>query len=140
MKEKDDRAFVYHLVKDVETGEILAAGMRYKDISDLVYEGSSRFLWRWLDHYYRYAVICGRTCKVIYCSVPPYHNWKRTDRLSCVTQEGKEHGLRGGLFGTDELFKAGEKLIRANSRQRFKELIKSYLKLFVRPWRKGEKA
>ena len=42
MKGTDKRVYVIHWTEDMATGEELAGGQRYKDVTGLAYEGSMR--------------------------------------------------------------------------------------------------
>ena len=76
MRRKDKRVYVVHWTEDIATGEELAGGQRYKDVTGLTYEGSLRVWLRRVDYYQREAVICGRQCRIIYAA------WKGK-RLKC---------------------------------------------------------
>lgn len=90
MRKNDKRVYVVHWTEDIATGEELAGGQRYKDVTGLTYEGSMRVWLRRVDFYHREAVICGRRCRIIYAAP----KGMRRKNLSYVTPQGRKYGLR----------------------------------------------
>lgn len=90
MRRKDKRVYVVHWTEDIATGEELAGGQRYKDVTGLTYEGSLRVWLRRVDCYQREAVICSRRCRIIYAAP----KGMRGKSISYVTSQGRKYGLR----------------------------------------------
>ena len=90
MERTEKRVYVIHWTEDIATGEELAGGQRYKDVTGLTYEGSMRVWLRRVDFYHREAVICGRRCRIIYAAPKGI----RGKSISYVTSQGRKYGLR----------------------------------------------
>lgn len=108
MERTEKRVYVIHWTEDIATGEELAGGLRYKDVTGLTYEGSVRTGLRRVDFYHREAVICGRQCRIIYAA------WKgkRGKSISYVTPQGRRYGLRAEYVRIPEQVGAFRKFLR----------------------------
>lgn len=109
MKGTDKRVYVIHWTEDMATGEELAGGQRYKDVTGLAYEGSMRVWLRRVDFYHREAMICGRHCRIVY-AVPKGMRGK--DFISYVTPQGRKYGLRAEYEKRNKPSGAWKKFLR----------------------------
>ena len=90
------KKFCRYAVIDMESGEVLVVGYKYKDFSAMQPDGCFRrfpCFWRKITIYGKIRIIKDRTCYIFY-----WVGERPKSGCSVVLKEGKRHFLQGRMY------------------------------------------